>query len=70
MLEHFKAINVQESKNCGASPAGALSILGPVIQSKAWVPMSATAALGPSLHDYPLYLPCKRHGQSTHLGSQ
>lgn len=38
MLKHFEAVNVQEPKNCGASPAGALSILGPASQQTAWVP--------------------------------
>lgn len=28
MLKHFEAINVQEPKDCGAPPAGALGILG------------------------------------------
>ena len=37
MLKYFKAVNVQETKNCGASPAGALGILGPASQQRAWV---------------------------------
>lgn len=38
MLKHFEAVNVQEPKNCGASPAGVLSLLGPASQQTAWVP--------------------------------
>lgn len=37
MLKHFEAVNVQEPKNCGASPAGALSILGTASQQITWV---------------------------------
>lgn len=37
MLKYFKAINVQETQNRGASPAGTLSILGPASQQRAWV---------------------------------
>lgn len=39
MLKHFKAVNVQEPEDRGAPPAGALRVLGPVVQPRAWVPV-------------------------------
>lgn len=71
MLKHFKAINVQEPKDRGAPPAGALSILGPAVQQRAWVLVFASTQPRASL-DCPLC--CLRssmgQGPRAHLGGQ
>lgn len=71
MLKHFKAINVQEPKDRGAPPAGALSILGPAVQQRAWVLVFASTQPQASLD---CRLCCLRssmgQGPRAHLGGQ
>ena len=62
MLKHFEAVNVQEPKDSGAPPAGALSVLGPGIQPRAWVPTSA----GPKLPAPSPRPPCCLGGSLSH----
>lgn len=69
MLKHFEAINVQEPKNCGASPAGALSVLGQPISKQHGSPVSAPAPTT-GFPDHPPRLLWKQHALSAHLRGQ
>lgn len=71
MLKHFEAINVQEPKDCGTPPAGALSVLGPVIQPKACVPKSARLQLpAPGFPGLPSLMPWEQPAPCPYLGGQ